>query len=1548
VWCSADPKSDEAWILAEVLKKGDTEIELQQVDKKENIFTRELDAKDEETGAIKFKGVELANTPLSEEARAAGADNDLITLPHLHEPAILHAVGERFDHGSIYTWTGPVIIAVNPFERLPLYTDEIREHYRTEGLFRSQGMGGDSELEPHVFAVADKSYRQMMGEGRRSQAILISGESGAGKTETTKIVMSYLTTLGAMGTNEKKEGELTVMERVLQTNPVLEAFGNAKTLRNDNSSRFGKFIELGFNAAGHLMGAKVQTYLLEKVRVAFHATGERNYHMFYQLLRGASHEQKVKYGLNEGDTGGYELANCFHYTKQGGAPELREYTDEVSFPYTTKAMSALGWSDELIDSVLSLIAGLLHLGEIALTQKTAESGLEVADIEDRDALERCAKFLGVDVDKMAFALTQRVVVARGEEIKTELTLEKAQDARDALAKTIYGSLFLWVVEQVNKSIQWENDDDIRSSIGVLDIFGFECFKVNSFEQLCINYTNEALQQQFNKFIFKLEQEEYEAEGIQWAFISFPDNQDCLDTIQQKKTGILAMLDDECRLPRGSDRNFCKRLLDQWLPEKGQTVSENTRIHASKIQQGKSLFCVRHFAGLVEYNALTSFMEKNKDEIPIAAQNLFETAPTDLIRDCYAIQKKETEEKKPEASTRKGPAKSKTVGQQFKAQLLGLIENVERTDPHYIRCLKPNDLAKPRMLTRKRLTEQLRYGGVLEAVRVARAGYPVRLTHGSFYQRFRMLLPHISDEVLPWSLEGEAAQNLCMKLLDTCLAEGQKSKALGKLDPKEKGIGKFEKIRRMQHQPDPMDFPKSDVQLGKTKVFMRKPPHDALEAHRTFHSSASATMIQCWVRGLQERHRYLIVLDALLTIQRCWRGAKGRERWTKLRRASASLLLTNHFRMQLSRRKFSRARKGSVKFQAAFRGVQCRRLLAAIKIATFYRKYKAERAFKMLKSAVIALQCKIRVIIAKKAIAGLKGEQKNIGKLRQNNERLKMEMNSLKAMLAAQAKEGASNAAHDAELKAKQDEISKLEHRIAELETKLAEEKAKIAKLEKDLVDQKEHAAKDLASRVSPKATASPVAVDPSAAPGAQMPSMPANYVSPDVVKHHKKQLSKIEQQLRVEKKARRDADGEVIKLRAAINGVQLSDAEVKDLLIQKQKEAAGKSAPEVTGKEPAAAPKSSLARAMEGISSTFGGGEEKKEPKQSFAVMADNLLPKIRRGFKGDEKEDTVVVGWKDAVKSRKQKEEVLRDDVHKFESQMKGFVHSLEEGVDVTMWQLNRGEEKNSPAEFSLKASHVTVRVQRRGDAWVQAMVNFTMRGGYLSKAIGRNRGGAKTALEPLSMHDILEVKAGCSGYDHTELPSAVGRTKSKDGKRKSENRQGSLFITIKGTPTPMAATRSYILRFKSRSARNEFLNGMRCVLADMQIYEGVSISGLQSSAEAEAYDDVDEVMVPLAAVHKVMNREREAYDRILLMLLQGHEDIKEREDELLKLRKKLESIMEESAEKDRVQANDSRLIMQLSKKLETLLMDNEDLRDQNDRLNTRLIAAECEKMNS
>jgi myosin-5 len=729
----------------------------------------------------------------------------------------------------------------------------------------------------------------MMAPTRKSQSILISGESGAGKTESTKIVMLYLTTLGTAASKKNEAtstsssggggGDMSIMEKVLQSNPILEAFGNARTLRNDNSSRFGKFIELGFSRSGTLVGAKVQTYLLEKVRLGFHASGERNYHMFYQLLRGANDVQKQKYQFHDGDTHGLELANYYHYTGQGGAPSLREFTDEEGFQYTLKAMSSLGWSEDKIDTVLSLVAGLLHLGQMTFDAVENEAGQDIAKVADESILQNAATLLGVDLDKLKAALTERILITRGEQIKIDLEPAQAADSRDALTKTMYGALFLWVVSQVNESIIWKNDSEVRSSTGVLDIFGFECFAINSFEQLCINFTNEALQQQFNKFIFKMEQAEYESEEIRWDFISFPDNQDCLDTIQSKPHGLLAMLDDECRLgARGNDRNWADRLYKHYIPNKNQTESDNTRFSATLVEKGRSIFTVRHFAGPVKYTATTGFLEKNKDEIPETAKNLFHSSQSWLIRDIYAVQMKETEESAPQSGK---AAKSKTVSQQFKMQLVQLMEKVESTEPHYIRCLKPNDAAKPNLLTRRRLTEQLRYGGVLEAVRVARMGFPVRLNHDLFFQEYRLLLPSVPDEKLPWSLSGGNAQALCIKLVDILLEEGKKSHAAGEKLPHEEGISRSEKIRRMQTQPIPMVFPKTDVQLGKSKVFMRKPAHDALEAHRVFHQTAAATILQAWLRGMQKRVKFLILCDATETAQRFYRGCKGRERYVPL-------------------------------------------------------------------------------------------------------------------------------------------------------------------------------------------------------------------------------------------------------------------------------------------------------------------------------------------------------------------------------------------------------------------------------------------------------------------------------------------------------------------------------------------------------------------------------------------------------------------------------------------------------------------------------------------
>jgi myosin-5 len=1050
---------------------------------------------------------------------------------------------------------------------------------------RSQGLGdSDSTLGPHVYAIADRAYRQMMSEARKSQSILISGESGAGKTESTKIVMLYLTTLGAGGSaSQVKEGELSIMDRVLQSNPVLEAFGNARTLRNDNSSRFGKFIELGFSRAGHLMGAKVQTYLLEKVRVAFHASGERNYHVFYQLLRGANDEQKKTWEFHEGLTQGLELPNYFHYTGQGGAPHPRGYSDEECLKETIEGMKGLGWAAETINSILSMVAGILHLGQIQFEGQDMD-GVNASLVGDKDGLATAARLMGVDFGMLETALTERIIFARGQEIRTKLTPERSHDARDALAKTLYGAVFLWIVAQVNKSIGWENDSDIRSSTGVLDIFGFECFAINSFEQLCINFTNEALQQQFNKFIFKLEQAEYEREQIQWAFIEFPDNQDCLDTIQMKKTGVLAMLDDECRLPGGNDRNYAKRMYDHYLPNKNQTISDNTRFHAEPVQKSKAIFSIRHFAGLVAYSAETGFMEKNKDEIPLTAQSMFEAAPSQIVKDVYAVQKAATAES---ASAKGGSSKSKTVGQQFKEQLTSLIENVELTDPHYIRCLKPNDAAKPQVLVRKRLTEQLRYGGVLEAVRVARLGYPVRLVHAQFFQRYRMLLPTVNESVLPWSMDGGDPQKLCIKLVDVVLEESKKHMAKleacgGKLDPHEQGISRSEKIRRMQHQPHPINFPKTDVQLGNTKVFLRKPPHDALEAHRVFHQHACATIMQSWMRGMREMRKHLILSDAVLTVQRFYRGCKGRERWWKLRKQVAGQLLTNNFRMQLVRRRYGVMRKGTVRFQGFCRGHGTRRTLASIKIQTHIRMLKKRTAYNKLKSAVLALQCRHRVRVATVMYNELKREQKDVGKLKQNNEKLKMEMASLKAMLAAQAQSAsASKESEQAMLKKKQ-QIELLESRIKKLELQLEREREIVKELEAKMAKQKEAFEKEknqlqqsysqevqvaAAAAASRRSSAPPSPSSPRRHPpsprasvahkkipsideAVMLPDLPGNFLDLEALAEQKKLIARLEDELLAERKHRREADGEIIRLRANLNGVQLKDSDLEALLAQ--------------------------------------------------------------------------------------------------------------------------------------------------------------------------------------------------------------------------------------------------------------------------------------------------------------------------------------------------------------------------------------------------------------
>ncbi|CAI5509495.1 unnamed protein product, partial [Closterium sp. Naga37s-1] len=508
--------------------------------------------------------------------------DDMVKLAYLHEPGVLHNLMQRYHRNLIYTYTGSILIAANPFMRLPgIYDRDMRDAYRGQPL---------GELSPHVFAIADNAYRAMREE-RRSQSILISGESGAGKTETTKLVMEYLASVGGRADSE---GERSIENQVLESNPLLEAFGNAKTVRNDNSSRFGKFIEIQFDERGRVSGAAIRSYLLERSRVVQIADPERNYHCFYQLCDGASPEEAELLKLPPGPN----RAQHFHYLNQSRCFELQgKSSNAEEYGKTRSAMRVIGISEEKQLSILRLLAAVLHLGNVEFREKGDK--LRIAKHADA-TLDTVASLLSCDRKKLQDSLCTVKRKVGGETIKSALDVKAATVRRDTLAKTLYSKLFDWIVQKVNRSIG--QDPRAMAIIGVLDIYGFEHFKINSFEQFCINLANEKLQQHFNQHVLKLEQEEYEKEQINWSYINFRDNQDVLDLIEGDK-GILSILDSACRLAQSTAEGFTLSLYDAFL--------RHDRF--SKSKGSITDFTLEHYAGQVKYST-AEFISKNMDAV----------------------------------------------------------------------------------------------------------------------------------------------------------------------------------------------------------------------------------------------------------------------------------------------------------------------------------------------------------------------------------------------------------------------------------------------------------------------------------------------------------------------------------------------------------------------------------------------------------------------------------------------------------------------------------------------------------------------------------------------------------------------------------------------------------------------------------------------------------------------------------------------------------------------------------------------------------------------
>ncbi|XP_027362425.1 myosin-10-like [Abrus precatorius] len=816
---------------------------------------------------------------------------DMTRLAYLHEPGVLQNLQIRYTINEIYTYTGNILIAVNPFQRLPHLTE-----HSTMAKYKGAAFG---EQSPHPFAIASYAYRKMINEGT-SQSILVSGESGAGKTESTKMLMHYLAFLGGRAATEGR----SVEQQVLESNPVLEAFGNAKTVRNNNSSRFGKFVEIQFDQKGRISGAAIRTYLLERSRVCQVSDPERNYHCFYMLC-AASQENVDRYKLGNPRT--------FHYLNQSNCIELDGVDDSKEYHATRRAMEVVGISSDEQDAIFRIVAAVLHLGNIEFIKGEEDEmdSSQPKDEQSRFHLKTAAELFMCDEKSLEDSFCKRVMVTRGEAITKSLDPTSAALSRDALAKIVYSRLFDWIVDKINNSIG--QDPDSKNLIGVLDIYGFESFKTNSFEQFCINLTNEKLQQHFNQHVFKMEQEEYTKEEIDWSYIEFVDNQDVLDLIEKKPGGVIALLDEACMFPRSTHETFAEKLY--------QTFKDNKRF--SKPKLSRTDFTINHYAGDVTYQT-DLFLDKNKDYVVPEHAALLSASKCPFVSGLFPPL--------PEETTKS--TKFSSIATQFKLQLQTLLETLNATEPHYIRCVKPNNLLKPGIFENNNVLQQLRCGGVMEAIRISCAGYPTRKNFDEFVQRFSILEPKVLEEC-------PEEMNACKRILD-------KSNL------------------------------KKDYQIGKTKVFLRAGQMAELDACRAEVLGRSATIIQRKVLTFLCQKHYILLQLSATELQRVARGQLARHQYECMRREAASLKIQRHFRMHLSRNAYKTIYATAIYIQTGMRGMAARndlrfrrRTQAAIVIQGHRRGYLARTYFKRLKKATISVQCSWRRTRARRELRKLK-------------------------------------------------------------------------------------------------------------------------------------------------------------------------------------------------------------------------------------------------------------------------------------------------------------------------------------------------------------------------------------------------------------------------------------------------------------------------------------------------------------------------------------------------------------------------------------------------
>ncbi|XP_068619002.1 myosin-I heavy chain [Battus philenor] len=749
---------------------------------------------------------------------------DMTMMPEITEGAINDNLKRRYVHDLVYTYTGSILVAVNPYKELGCYTMEDMQNYRGKAF---------GSMPPHVFALAESAYSSLQN-GEKNQSVVISGESGAGKTETTKLILQYLCAAGGQATWAEQQ--------ILEANTVLEAFGNAKTVRNDNSSRFGKFVEVRLDHRGGIRGAVLRDFLLERARITGPAPRETNYHVFYQLVEGAKHNAELRSSLRLRDDVQYKYLRMDDVEAHKGRGGEQGKLEALQL-----ALTVLQVPLHMCEGLFKVLAAILWLGNIQFQDVDGERSALCP--EDAEAVEAAAWLLGLAPPTARRVLLERQINVRGNVTDIPLRLPEARENRHAMSRALYARTFAWLVRHVN-SCSAPGREAARS-LGVLDIFGFENFATNSLEQLCINYANEKLHMFFNNYVFALEQEIYRQEGIVYNQIQFTDNGACLELLEKPPRSLLKLLSEQCHMPKGSDGAYLTNIQSEFGDH--QSFVKGSR------RKWEEEFGVQHYAGTVTYS-VQGFVDKNRDTQQDAFIDHLSRSANPFVRELADYAQDlvppgndlSLSSPNSTSTTQRGTSKGRpTVVDTFRAQLQSLVDMLQATDVWYVRCIKPNENKEAGKYSEHLVLEQLRYLGMNEIVRIRRDGYPVHLPAPMFQARYRCLLPHPR--------------------------------------PKHPDIATITSL---------VNAPQNDWQIGHTKIFMRSSVHSPLEAKRSALLQASALLIQKWYKGCVQRRQYLQHRSAAVVLQSAWRGWKERACFLRLRRAA--LTLQRHLRGAFAR------------------------------------------------------------------------------------------------------------------------------------------------------------------------------------------------------------------------------------------------------------------------------------------------------------------------------------------------------------------------------------------------------------------------------------------------------------------------------------------------------------------------------------------------------------------------------------------------------------------------------------------------------------------------